>query len=91
MNKQDLIDAISSDTETSKAAVGRMLDSLIDQVQKAVATGDHVKLTGFGTFERANVAARTGRNPKTGAAIAIPATMRPRFVPGAVFKIKVKG
>lgn len=91
MNRQDLIEAISSDTETSKAAAGRMVDSFLEQIQKAVAAGEVVKLTGFGTFARSNVAARTGRNPKTLQPIAIPATMRPRFVPGAVFKARVKG
>jgi len=91
MNKQDLIDAISSETDTTKVAVGKMINALIEQVQKSVASGDQVKLSGFGTIERATVAARTGRNPKTGAPIPIPAKMRPRFMPGSAFKDKVKG
>jgi len=49
-----------------------------------------VKLTGFGTFEKAAVAARTGRNPKTGAPIKIPSTHKPKFTPGATFKDLVK-
>ena len=61
MNRQDLIEAISSDTETSKAAAGRMVDSFLEQIQKAVAAGEVVKLTGFGSFARSNVAARIGR------------------------------
>lgn len=72
MNRQDLIDAIAEDTEASKAATTRFLDSLITIVQNEVAKGGAVKLTGFGTFEKAAVAARTGRNPKTGAPIKIP-------------------
>lgn len=91
MNRQDLIDAIAADTESSKAAVGRFLDSFINQVQGTVAIGDAVKLSGFGTFEKANVAARAGRNPKTGETISIPPTVRPRFTPGATFKALVKG
>ena len=90
MNRQDLIDAIAEDTEASKAATTRFLDSLITIVQNEVAKGGAVKLTGFGTFEKAAVAARTGRNPKTGAPIKIPATHKPKFTPGATFKDLVK-
>lgn len=90
MNRQDLIDAIAEDTEASKAATTRFLDSLITIVQNEVAKGDAVKLTGFGTFEKAAVAARTGRNPKTGAPIKIPSTHKPKFTPGATFKNLVK-
>ncbi len=90
MNRQDLIDAIAEDTEASKAATTRFLDSLITIVQNEVAKGGAVKLTGFGTFEKAAVAARTGRNPKTGAPIKIPSTHKPKFTPGATFKDLVK-
>ena len=90
MNRQDLIDAIAEDTEASKAATTRFLDSLITIVQSEVAKGGAVKLTGFGTFEKAAVAARTGRNPKTGAPIKIPSTHKPKFTPGATFKDLVK-
>ncbi|MBA9847896.1 MULTISPECIES: HU family DNA-binding protein [Burkholderiaceae] len=91
MNKQELIDAIAADTDATKTAVGRFLDSFIENVQGTVAKGDQVTLTGFGTFKRADVAARTGRNPTTGQAMSLPATVKPRFVPGAIFKAKVKG
>lgn len=91
MNRQELIDAIAADTEASKAATMRFLDSLITIVQNEVAKGDTVKLTGFGAFEKASVGARTGRNPKTGAAIKIPSTFKPKFTPGATFKELVKG
>lgn len=90
MNRQDLIDAIAEDTEASKAATTRFLDSLITIVQNEVAKGGAVKLTGFGTFEKAAVAARTGRNPKTGAPIKIPSTHKPKFTPGATFKDLVR-
>lgn len=90
MNRQDLIDAIAEDTEASKAATTRFLDSLITIVQNEVAKGGAVNLTGFGTFEKAAVAARTGRNPKTGAPIKIPSTHKPKFTPGATFKDLVK-
>lgn len=91
MNRQKLIDAVAEDTEASKAAVSRFLDSFISQVQQSVAQGDEVKLTGFGKFERIKIAARSGRNPKTGASLLIPEGLRPRFTPGAVFKATVKG
>ncbi len=91
MKRQDLIDAIAADTEASKAATTRFLDSLITIVQYEVAKGDTVKLIGFGTFQKAAVAARAGRNPKTGAAIKIPSTSRPKFTPGTTFKELVKG
>ena len=90
MNRQDLIDAIAEDTEASKAAVSRFLDSFIGQVQQTVAKGAVVKLTGFGKFERAKVASRPGRNPLTGETLVIPESVRPRFTPGAVFKEAVK-
>lgn len=91
MNRQDLIAAIAADTESSKAAVGRFVDSFIDNVMKSVASGESVKLSGFGSFEKSKVAARTGRNPKTGQAIRIPPSVRPRFTPGCSFKQIVKG
>lgn len=91
MNRQDLIDAIAGQTEASKAATARFLDSFVDQVQKAVAGGEKVKVAGFGTFERAQVSERTGRNPQTGESLMIPPTTRPKFTPGAYFKEAVKG
>ena len=89
MNRQDLIDAIAEDTEASKAATTRFLDSLITIVQNEVAKGGAVKLTGFGTFEKAAVAARTGRNPKTGDAVALPGKHVPHFKPGKELRERV--
>jgi DNA-binding protein HU-beta len=86
MNRQELIEIIAANTEASKAATTRFLDSFITTVQQEVAQGGTVKLTGFGVFEKAAVAARTGRNPRSGTAIAIPATFKPKFTPGAAFK-----
>ena len=91
MNRQELIDAIAAETESSKAVVTRFLDSFINQVQRRVAEGDSVKISGFGVFGKSKIAARLGRNPKTGETIAIPAFVRPRFSPGATFKALVKG
>jgi DNA-binding protein HU-beta len=90
MNRQELIERIAQDTDQSKAAVDRMLASFIDNVQTAVAKGDKITLVGFGSFERVKTAARTGRNPATGAALKIAASKRPKFTAGAKFKEVVK-
>lgn len=90
MNRAELIEQIATDTEDSKAAVARILDSFISTVQTTVASGSEVKLSGFGKFEKAKVSARKGRNPLTNEPLALPETVRPRFVPGALFKAAVK-
>ena len=90
MNRQDLIDAIAAQTETSKSMAGRVLDTLIKIIQSEVARGGTVKLNGFGTFEKTSAAARTGRNPVTGDPMRIPPSSKPKFTPGAVFKELMK-
>lgn len=90
MNRQDLIDAIATQTETSKSMAGRLLDTLIQIIQSEVARGRVVKLNGFGIFEKTSAAARTGRHPLTGDSIKIPTTCKPKFTPGATFKERVK-
>lgn len=89
MNRIELVEILASKNDLSKAAAGRVLDTLIDTVQTAVKNGDAVQLVGFGTFKAAKRAARTGKNPATGAALKIPATTVPKFVPGAKFKAVV--
>jgi len=89
MNKSELIDTIAAGADISKAAAGRALDATIAAITTAVAKGDSVTLVGFGSFKAAKRAARTGKNPKTGAAIKIPATTVPKFSAGASFKAAV--
>jgi DNA-binding protein HU-beta len=89
MNKSDLIDAIAAGADISKAAAGRALDAAVSAITTTVAKGDNVTLVGFGSFKPAKRAARTGKNPKTGAAIKIPATTVPKFSAGATFKAAV--
>ncbi|GBG01381.1 transcriptional regulator [Azospira sp. I13] len=89
MNKSDLIDAVAAGADLSKAAAGRALDAAIEAITKAVATGDSVTLVGFGSFKAVKRAARTGKNPKTGATIQIPASTSPKFSAGAAFKAAV--
>jgi len=89
MNKSEFIDAIAAKTDMSKAAAGRALEAVLDTITDTVAKGDSVSVIGFGTFESRKRAARTGKNPQTGAAIKIAATTVPAFKPGKAFKDKV--
>ena len=86
MNKSELIDAIADSADISKAAAGRALDATVEAVKKALKKGDMVTLVGFGSFYVGKRAARTGRNPRTGAAIKIKAAKVPKFRPGKALK-----
>lgn len=86
MTKKDLIDRIASDAKISKGAATDALGSFIDNISGALSKGDTVTLVGFGTFSVSNRAARTGRNPKTGAPIQIKASKVPRFKAGKSLK-----
>lgn len=85
-NKSDLIDAIAISADISKAAAGRALDATIEAVKKSLKKGEDVSLVGFGTFYVGKRAARTGRNPQTGAAIKIKAAKVPKFRAGKGLK-----
>ena len=89
MNKSELIEALATKAELSKAAAARVLDVLVDEIVTVVSKGDSVTLVGFGTFKSAARAAREGRNPKTGEKMKIKATTVPKFSAGAAFKVKV--
>ena len=89
VHTEELIDAIAAGADISKAAAGRALDAAVGAITTAVSKGDSVTLVGFGSFKSAKRAARTGKNPKTGAAIKIPATTVPKFSAGASFKAAV--
>jgi DNA-binding protein HU-beta len=91
MNKSELIEAIAKSAELSKTDAERALNATIETVVKAVAKGDTVTLVGFGTFKSVKRAARTGRNPATGAALKIAASTSPKFTAGATFKTAVAG
>lgn len=86
MNKTELIDAIATNAEISKAAAGRALDALTETITSELASGGTVALTGFGTFSTSARAARTGRNPQTGEEIQIAAATLPKFKPGKNLK-----
>lgn len=86
MNKSELIDQIAKKADISKAAAGRALDATIDAVKASLKKGGIVTLVGFGTFYIGKRAARSGRNPRTGAAIKIKAAKVPKFRPGKALK-----
>ncbi len=86
MNKTELIDFIADEADLSKASAGRALDALIDGVTQALKKGDTVTVVGFGTFAVGERAARSGRNPQTGATIDIKAAKVPKFRPGKALK-----
>ena len=83
MNKAELIDAMASDANLSKADAKRALESLTSNVTSALKKGDKVALIGFGTFSISARSARTGRNPQTGATIQIKAKKVAKFKAGA--------
>ncbi|MBU2917388.1 DNA-binding protein HU-beta [Psychrosphaera sp. F3M07] len=86
MNKSQLIEKIAEGADISKASAGRALDSFIESVTGALKDGDSVALVGFGTFAVRERAARTGRNPQTGASIEIAAANVPSFKAGKALK-----
>ena len=86
MNKSELIDQIAKSADISKAAAGRALDATIGAVKSSLKKGQLVTLVGFGSFYVGKRAARTGRNPRTGAAIKIKAAKVPKFRAGKALK-----
>ena len=91
MNKEELVKEVAKKAKVSQKAAADVLSATIDTVQKTVAKGKKVTLVGFGTFEARKRAARTGRNPQTGAAIKIAAKTAPVFTAGKKFKDIVDG
>lgn len=86
MNKNDLIARVASAAGLSKADAGRAVDAITGAISGALAGGTEVRLVGFGTFSVANRKATTGRNPRTGEAIQIPASRQPKFKAGKALK-----
>lgn len=86
MNKSELVDAIATSADISKAAAGRALDGAIEAIKNALKNGEEVSLVGFGAFTVDKRAARAGRNPSTGEAITIKAAKVPKFRAGKGLK-----
>jgi len=91
MNRKELIEALAHKAETTKAEADRNIAALIDIVSETLKKGGNIQLVGFGTFEVRKRAARSGRNPATGAAIKIKAAKVPAFRAGAGLKSAVNG
>ena len=81
-----MIEQIAQAAEVSKSAAERAVDALVSAIKTSLKKGDMVTLVGFGTFYVGKRQARTGRNPRTGEAIAIKATQVPRFRAGKALK-----
>jgi len=90
MNKSDLIDVVAKDAELSKAAASRALDAAIKGIKTSLKKSGTVTLVGFGTFSVGRRAARTGRNPQTGATIKIKASKVVKFKAGKALKDAVR-
>ena len=90
MNKEELVKEIAKKTKLSQKVSAEVLSATLEVIQKTVAKGKKVTLVGFGTWEARKRAARTGRNPQTGAALKIAAKTVPAFSAGKKFKELVK-
>jgi nucleoid DNA-binding protein len=90
VNKAQLIDCVAAEADISKAAAGRAIDAMIESVTETLANDESVTLVGFGTFSVRERAARTGRNPQTGAEIQIEASKLPGFKAGKLLKDALK-
>jgi len=86
VNKSELIDAVAKTADISKAAAGRALDGAVKAITVSLKKGGMVTLVGFGTFYVGKRAARSGRNPRTGATIKIKAARVPKFRSGKALK-----
>ncbi|MCA0404180.1 MAG: HU family DNA-binding protein [Proteobacteria bacterium] len=90
MNKSELINAIASGSNVTKADASRVLEAFMLTVTDALKSGDQVVIPGFGSWSVSERAARTGRNPQTGKEIHIAATKAPKFRAGKTLKEAVQ-
>ena len=86
MNKTELIAAVAEKAGLSKKDADAAVSAVFDSVTAELAKGEKVQLIGFGTFEVRERAAKTGRNPRTGETMTIPASKVPAFKAGAALK-----
>ncbi|NER00684.1 MAG: HU family DNA-binding protein [Cyanothece sp. SIO2G6] len=91
MNKGELVDKIAENANVTKKEADAVLSAALEAIMHAVSSNDKVTLVGFGSFEPRERKAREGRNPKTGEAMTIPATVVPAFSAGKMFKEMVAG
>ena len=90
MTKDEMVTKMAMDAGISKRAANEALKVFFGSVTNALKKGQKVSFVGFGTFTTSKRKARTGRNPKTGASIKIPAARIPKFRPGKSLRDAVK-
>ena len=90
MNKQALVDAVHAKLGGTKAAAEGVVDTIFDAIVNALKKGEAVSIAGIGIFSVKDRAARTARNPRTGAMVQVPATKVPKFRPAKALKDAVK-
>lgn len=86
MNKAELVSAVSVATAMTKVQAGEVIDAALQVIEKALAKGDDVRISGFGTFSVTQRAAGEARNPRTGEKVQVPASNVPRFKAGQALK-----
>lgn len=91
MNKNDLIARVAAKTNTTKAAAATVVEATFAEIEAALKSGDDVRIVGFGNFAVSKRASSTGRNPRTGEVINIPASKTPKFKAGKALKDAVNG
>lgn len=91
MSKKVIVEAVAREAGMTQAAAEKVVSSVLEAISAELAKGEKVSFPGFGTFEVRDRAARTGRNPQTGAEIQIAASKAPAFKPGSKLKERVSG
>ena len=90
MNKADLINALAAKNEISKKDAEKAVNAVLGLIEEALKNGEKVQIMGFGSFEGKERAARTGKNPATGATIQIPASKAVVFKAGKALKDSIQ-
>lgn len=90
MNKTELIAIVADKAAVTKKEAELVLQAIVETVTETLATDEKVVITGFGTFEVRERVARSGRDPRTGAVIKIPAQKTPAFKAGKGLKDAVR-
>ena len=86
MTKAELVTMVAEKADLTKKDAEKAISALVESISETLAKGEKIQLVGFGTFEVAERAARTGQNPQTGKAIEIPASKAPKFKAGKALK-----
>jgi DNA-binding protein HU-beta len=86
MTKADLLKNVRSKAEVTQATAEKLVDAVFATIKEVLVKGESFTMVGFGTLKVAERAARNGRNPRTGEAMAIPAKKAVRFLPGKALR-----